>query len=153
VIRVLLFLLCLLPGVAGAHGVHLAATARGGAVLGTARFADGTPMSESVVELRAKDRDAESPAFIKTRTLGDGRFAFPAPLQGGEFTLIVDDGIGHRGEVTLRLTAASAGSPTGTVQTPPPPWGEWASGLGYLLGIFGLASWWLAARERRRSRA
>ena len=145
-IRLAILLICLLPGVAAAHGVRLSVTTGGDAVSGVARFANGSPMAEAVVELQKANAADDSRAMARTRTDVDGRFAFSAPLESGNFRITVDDGIGHRGEAELALVP-SPGSRNASRPEAPGPWRDWLSGIGYLAGLFGLASWWLARRK------
>lgn len=150
--RILILLLLLWPGVVLAHGVRLSITADGAAVSGEARFADGSPMAEAVVELRRTQSVEQALPLARSRTDADGRFAFPTPRTSGEFSISVDDGIGHRGEATLTLsTDPLTRSTTGAAKTTW-PWREWLSGLGYLLGLFGITAWWFARRRTAPSR-
>jgi nickel transport protein len=137
------------PGVASAHGVRVSVTVSNEAITGSARFADGSPMAEAVVELRDPNKSAEGPARARSRTNTEGRFAFPAPRERGEFLVTVDDGIGHRGEArfTLLIDRVIAGDAPHTHRPEHPPWREWLSGLGYLLGLVGITAWWLARRR------
>lgn len=137
------------PGVASAHGVRLSVTTGGEAISGSASFADGSPMAEAVVELRDSTQSAEGPATARSRTNSEGRFAFPSPREGGEFRVTVDDGIGHRGEARFNLLVdrVIAGDAAHTHRPEHPPWREWLSGLGYLLGLVSITAWWLARRR------
>lgn len=150
-IRFVLPLLLLLPEVAAAHGVSLSVTASGEAISGEARFADGSPMAEAVVELRRTDilpqTSSSAVASARGRTDADGRFAFPTPRAPGEFRVTVDDGIGHRGESTLQLSIDPRNHAKTAAERRVWPWREWLSGLGYVLGLFGITSWWLARRQ------
>lgn len=146
--------LLLLPTLVVAHGVRLEVTTYEEAIVGRASFADGTAVAEAPVELRGVSA-AQSRSLARTRTDVQGRFAFPVPTDAGDYRLIVDDGLGHRGELTLTRSAdapSSTAEPSilsTTVQHSHRHWRDWASGLGYLLGVFGLAAWWLGRRKAR----
>ena len=148
--RLVVLLALLLPNVGSAHGVELSVTIYRDAISGSARFADGAPMAEAVVELRHPDRPRDVPAIARSRTNAEGRFALPAPREARELLLSVDDGIGHRGE--RALSTGSVLLPTTTANDRRWPWREWLSGLGYLVGLLGLASLWFVRRGTSSSR-
>lgn len=151
-----------------AHGLNLSVTAYEQAVAGRASFADGSPIAEVPVELHAAER-----SLARSRTDTEGRFAFPAPPAPGVYRIIVDDGLGHRAAVRIEIgdgtgMGADADADTDTDTDPDPApasamieetphthshWQQWVSGLGYLLGLFGMGAWWLARRDGTRTRS
>lgn len=157
-LRFVIILMACLPGIAAAHGVRLSVTAGNDAVVGSASFADGSPMAEAVIELRESTKQDELVTVARSRTHADGRFAVPLPRMPGEFVVVVDDGIGHRAESRLTITVndspgdgkninVSIANPASHDHS---HWREWLTGLGYLFGIFGIGSWWLARRGAAR---
>lgn len=150
----------LLPGVAFAHGLRLSVTLGNDAITGQATYADGAPLANATVELQPQGERATDAAPARSRTDADGRFAFPSPRKPGEYRVVVDDGLGHRRETSLTLGAAWP-QPAAQAPTAAPAvtiedryahagWPQWLSGLGYLLGVFGLASWWASRRSGGR---
>ncbi len=154
-LRCALIVILLLPGFALAHGLRLSATVGSEAIAGQATFADGSPVADAPVELRPDVEPAESATLARSRTDADGRFAFPTPRLPGAYRVTVDDGRGHRRETFLTLASPSP-LPASAPASPPvvaipdrhaqAGWQQWLSGLGYLLGLFGLASWWASRR-------
>jgi nickel transport protein len=166
VFRFVLIVVALLPSLSLAHGVRVTASASDEAVVGIATYADGFPLVDAPVKLMRSDPSAGDTLLAQTRSDEDGRFAFPAPRSEGKFLLTVEDGLGHRGTIDLTVLGGASNNPTAlpapdTPATPharvensesAPNWARWASGLGYLFGLFGLASWWLSRRNATRSR-
>jgi hypothetical protein len=162
--RSLIILLTLLPQLALAHGVSIDASVSGEAIVGTASYADGSPLVDASVTLSHVGSSANDKILGQGRTNDEGRFAFPSPRHEGEFLITADDGIGHRGTVsvmvaarvvstdTVRPNLPAAPTPTAIDPKSPSSWTRWVSGLGYLIGLFGLASWWLTRRGATRSR-
>lgn len=143
--RIFLILALSLPELAYAHGLNLSLTDGDEAITGEVTFTDGAPLVGAAVELRpaAEGNPAATPAA--TRTDADGRYAFPAPHRAGEYRLIAEDGLGHRSEIVF----VARGDQRKVESTPShSPWLRWLSGLGYLVGLFGIASWWLSKRNK-----
>lgn len=164
--RATLIAILLLPAVALAHGLRLTITVGDEAIAGRATYADGSPLADAPVELQTQGDQAPGATLARSRTDADGRFAFPAPRNPGAYRIAVDDGLGHRRETFLTLGTARAPGPTAAIAAAPIPaaapalviadshanagWQQWLSGLGYLLGVFGLASWWASRRRAGR---
>ena len=164
--RRVLIVIALLPQVALAHGVRVTVSMDGEVITGLVTYADGSPMVNASAELcRFNPADAQT-LLAQSRSNGEGRFAFPAPRSTGKFQITVDDGLGHRGKTSLIVSAdtpapSSADADTSASITPPAGlqtssvetnWVRWLSGLGYLLGLFGLVSWWFSRRANKRSK-
>jgi nickel transport protein len=162
--RSIIILLALLPQIALAHGVRVAASVNGEAIVGTVSYADGSPLVDVSIKLTSADPSTGDKTLGESRTNDEGRFAFPNPSKGGEFLITADDGLGHRGKVAVVTTSrvvpsapvmpATPAVPTPVANDPNSPsnWARWVSGLGYVIGLFGLASWWLSRRGAMRSR-
>jgi hypothetical protein len=73
---------------------------------------------------------------------GQGRFAWFVD-QEGEWTAIAEDGMGHRGEISLRAgTAASnAPEPVREASGSPPQWTKAILGLSAIFWLSGLVFW------------
>jgi nickel transport protein len=163
--RRVLIVLVLLPQLALAHGVRVIASMNGEVITGLVTYADGSPMVNASAELSRSDPADARTLLAQSRSNGEGRFAFPAPRAPGEFQITVDDGLGHRGKTSLIVSAntpapSSADADTSAPITPPAGlqtssvekhWVRWLSGLGYLLGLFGLVSWWFSRRANKKS--
>ncbi len=162
--RSLIILLALLPQTALTHGVRVEASVMGQAIIGTAFYADGSPLVDASIKLTSADPSTPDKVLGQSRTNDEGRFAFPSPSNRGEFLITADDGLGHRGKVAVVTTSRIAPSAPVMPTAPAVPtaasdepnsisnWARWVSGLGYVIGLFGLASWWLSRRGATRSR-
>jgi nickel transport protein len=164
--RRVLIVIALLPQLALAHGVRVTASMDGEVITGLVTYADGSPIVNASAELSRSDPADARTLLAQSRSNGEGRFAFPAPRTTGEFQITVDDGLGHRGKTSLIVSAdtpapSSADADTSAPITPPAGlqtssvetnWVRWLSGLGYLLGLFGLVSWWFSRRANKRSK-
>lgn len=148
-LRAALIAILLLPAVALAHGLRLTITVGNEAIAGQATYADGSPLADAPVELQAQGDRPTGATLARSRTNADGRFAFPSPRHPGEYRVVADDGLGHRRETFLTLGAIGPPAAPARVITDSHAnagWQQWLSGLGYLLGVFGLASWWVSRR-------
>lgn len=163
--RRMLIVTALLPQLALAHGVHVTVSINGEVITGLVTYADGSPMVNASAELSRSDPSDTRTLLAQSHSNDEGRFAFPAPRAPGEFQITVDDGLGHRGKTSLIVSAntpapSSADADTSAPITPPAGlqtssvekhWVRWLSGLGYLLGLFGLVSWWFSRRANKKS--
>lgn len=126
-----------------AHGVA-ATVGHGGAVTVTARYEDGSPLAFAPCEVLPP---GGPPAFQVGRTDRLGRVVF-LPDRAGEWTVRITGEDGHGAVVPVvvdaALAAAAAGAPRagggGRV-------GKLMTGVGVLLGVFGIVSLTL---QRRR---
>lgn len=148
-------LLLAAPQVASAHGLQLSGIVNASAVTGSVFFADGSPAVAISVEITLVDPSNLNSFRTKTLTDGDGRFAFPTPRREGNYQLTVDDGLGHRSTAYIEVPTPPLEGTADAVHFTEHShahgqWQKWLSGLGYLFGIFGAASWWLARRQRHR---
>jgi len=162
--RSLIILFALLPQLVLAHGVRIDAAVSGEAIVGTASYADGSPLVDASVTLSHDGTSANDKILGQGRTNDEGRFAFPSPRHEGGFLITANDGLGHRGTTSVIVAArlvptdtARPALPVAPIETSndpkrPSSWARWVSGLGYLIGLFGLASWWLSRRGATRSR-
>lgn len=136
--------LLLLLSAAGAlaHGVG-SAIGRADAVTVTFRHEDGSPLAGVPCEVLPPDG---GPAFQTGRTDRLGRVVF-VPDQDGRWTVRVTGQDGHGAVVPVVVDAAALG--TGSAAAPPPAGRGWKllSGVGVLLGVFGIVSLTLQRRK------
>lgn len=159
-----LIVIALLPQLALAHGVRVTASMNGEVITGLVTYADGSPLVNASAELSRSDSSDSRILLAESRSNGEGRFVFPAPRAPGEFQITVDDGLGHQGKTSLIVTADTSIPSSADASAPITPpaglqrssveanWVRWLSGLGYLLGLFGLVSWWFSRRKKKRSK-
>ncbi|EPR30649.1 hypothetical protein dsat_1371 [Alkalidesulfovibrio alkalitolerans DSM 16529] len=162
-----------LPHEAFAHRVHAFAWIEGGQVMVDAYYSRSSRVNGGKVEIV----DTASGAVLATGTTdAEGRAVFAVPMEhGGQgLTIVVDAGAGHRAEWSIapeELAAgdraeaavpataepalgAESGAPAAAKppQAPVPPddgpgLRDVVGGLGWIVGIFGIAAW-LDARRR-----
>jgi nickel transport protein len=137
-------LLLIGPLPAWAHGVRGEYASGGMAV--TATYSDGKPMSYARVDILAP---GGGPTFQSGRTDRNGRFCF-YPDKPGQWTVVVNDEIGHRLELAIPISngldsvATNGGS---HVEKATPVWMSAAAGIGIILGLTGIFMAW---RNRKR---
>jgi hypothetical protein len=146
-----------LPQIAFAHGIRVAASVGAEAITGVASYADGSPIKNASAELSGTEPSGGSLVLAQGRSNDEGRFAIPTPSVPGHFIVTIDDGLGHRGTLTVRIAdthlippvtgAVSIGSQT---ERGPSTESRWLSGLGYVLGLFGTAALWFSRRDSTR---
>ena len=138
---------CSLPQLAHAHGLNLSLSDGSEAITGDVTYADGAPLSGASVSLQPAATRNEADERVVTRTNAEGRYAFPAPRRAGEYRVIAEDGLGHRTEIVFVVREDHRkldATPT------PSAWSRWLTGLGCLVGLFGVTAWWLSRRDRTR---
>jgi nickel transport protein len=166
----LLYAVALAPP-AAAHALRLSAQVDGPEVRGQVLYSDMTPARQEAVELHAADgasdeaSDEASAVLARTRTDDDGRFRLSAPA-GVAYRVVVWGEEGHRAELLVRPSLA-AGAVTGTVADAAAllraelqplrediarmeqriRWHDVLGGVGYIVGLCGLAAWFLSRRR------
>lgn len=129
-----------------AHGVEGEVRILSGAVVVTAWYDTGEPMSYARVEIYAPDSRFR---FQSGRTDRNGRVAF-VPDVPGTWRVIISDRLGHRLELRVKVTAP--GESIGEVHGGGPPLPRPLAavvGVVLVLGIFG----WVRGFKRARRRA
>jgi nickel transport protein len=128
-----------------AHGVQ--GRIDSGAVVVSAAYDSGEPVRYAKVTISGPDSKV---AFQSGNTDRNGRFSF-SPDVPGEWTVVVDDGIGHRLKMdvqvdeTMRLRSDQA--PAGAPQIRNCSYERALAGVAVIFGILGIALW-LKARRR-----
>lgn len=131
------------PSQSLAHGVHINGKP-GQAMILDIYYDGGDPMSFAKVKISGPSG--------KTYQVGNtdafGRFSF-LPNKQGQWTAVVNDGMGHRAEI--KITASPDGQASTEAASPvgqgTPVWARAMWGLSAVMFIFGLLSW-LAARRK-----
>ena len=109
------------------------------AVVITAKYDTGEPAGNCDIEIYSAARGAEPYHF--GRTDPQGAFAF-VPNETGEWTIVVDDGFGHRVDKPFEVDWSAA-----TESSSSPPFERVFTGLSAILGLTGLALWWKTRRQ------
>lgn len=138
----LMVLLALMGSVVHAHGLQMTAQVDDGRLVGELRDSGGAPMTGLTVRLMG------TRAPYETRSDPQGRFSFPLEPQLERVRVVAEDGLGHRAELAMQLVRTPQ---VGTLASVPRDtrWRELFAGLGYIVGLAGLAAWWLSRRSRR----
>lgn len=111
--RIMLYLVLLsMPLIAGAHGVDLFARVEGSNLVGTMRFADGTPVSLRPVKAFAPDGSL----LEETQTDEAGHFTLPV-RELVRHRLVGEAGEGHRGLFTVSESEIRSAVSTGEAAT------------------------------------
>ncbi len=141
----IVFCLAIWPTVCLAHGVHMSCLP-GRAMVLQAYYDGGDPMSFVKIKLTGPDGKTYQAGNADAK----GFFAF-VPDRQGKWTLVANDGMGHRAELTVdagpecqTAKQAAQSSDQGV-----PTWAKAAWGLSAFMFIFGVFSW-LAARRRTK---
>jgi nickel transport protein len=146
----------LLPAAAFAHGVEIYdLTGQAGAR--TLRFMYSTGESMLFAQVKVYPPSTPDATVQETMTDRDGYFSF-VPFENGPWRLTVEDGMGHKGEITVAVadeteTAAEAQNAAPGGKLPegkllkgklPPPVAA-VLGLSLILNVFGL---WYAGKNK-----
>lgn len=141
---------------AAAHGLNLVAHAEGESVSGLAEYSDRSPAAGLFIEVR----DADGGAVLAEGSSGaDGRFRLTVPVRPA-YRVAVEGEEGHRAEVTAtRLAASTAANSAASGEALRLLREDIArlehrirlqdilGGIGYILGLAGLAAWFMARRR------
>ncbi|WP_114648939.1 carboxypeptidase regulatory-like domain-containing protein [Pseudothauera hydrothermalis] len=144
------WLLCAALPVAS-HGLYVTAHAEQGAVVGLAAYSDHSPAAGLFVEIT----DAAGREVLAQGVSGDdGRFRIGVPERAA-YHVAVEGEEGHRAEVNvarlacgaldgeaLRLLREDLSRLEHRIQLR-----DVLGGLGYIVGLFGLAAWFMARRR------
>lgn len=132
-------------GQAWAHGVHMSC-APGQAMILDAYYDGGDLMS--FVKLKITGPDGKT--YQVGNTDAKGRFAF-VPDKAGKWTLVANDGMGHRAELTVDAAPGGQATKANVQSSDPgvPMWARAAWGLSAFMFIFGLFSWFAARRRTK----
>lgn len=137
-----------------AHGIDIDARVRG-TMEGQARYHDGTPVRDATVTAS----DPAGKEIGRTTTDRQGKFMLKARFRC-DHRLLVDTGDGHGAERTIAAAQLPPGlPPRGDVPVSPttndesygqrPSLRDVLSGIGYIVGVPGIAFYFLGIRRRR----
>lgn len=144
---VLIGLVLLFPRTVPAHGTE-GAVCQGGWVV-EAKYVGGEVMSFAKVTVTAPQSDKP---FQTGRTDRNGKFAF-VPDAPGTWQVVADDEMGHRLTMAVEVPAASlvgSNEPPVAAANPRTSLASRALfGVGLLMLLAGLASWWQAKKLRQ----
>jgi nickel transport protein len=142
--------LAALPAAAFAHGVDIS-EATGRVDLRTIHclYSTGEPMLFAKIRVFTPSRP-DAPAQESVADL-NGYFSF-APFEAGDWRLIAEDGMGHRGEIIVAVDDGAApgeAAVTGAAPAKPPTLIAAALGLSLILNLFAL---WHFVGLRKKNR-
>ncbi len=158
-LSIALLALILVGTTAHAHGLRVSVQPEIDALRGQALYADGTAARGERVELHELD-GAGAPVATAV-TDADGRFRLPAST-GRTYRVVVEGDEGHRAEAIAVLAAPAAGAEvSAAIRAEIAPlredlarlehrirMGDVIGGVGFIVGLFGAAAWWMAHRRR-----
>ncbi len=128
-----------LTGSAFGHGLVAKIELAEPAVVVMAKYDTGEPAGNCDIEIYSAALGPEPYHF--GRTDPGGAFAF-VPNETGEWTVVVDDGFGHRVDKPFQVDWS------GTAQSDSsPPLERVFTGLSAILGLTGLALWWKTRKQ------
>ena len=150
--------LTLAAAAAHAHALRLSVQPEVDALRGQALYADGTAARGERVEL-FEVGGAQSPVATAV-TDAEGRFRLPA-APGRTYRVVVEGDEGHRAEAIAVLAAPAAGAELGAaIRAELAPlrqdlarlehrirMSDVIGGVGFIVGLFGAAAWWMARRR------
>jgi nickel transport protein len=142
-----------LPAAAFAHGVEIF-DVTGQAGVKTVRFMYSSGESMLFAAVKVYSPSAPEVTVQETMTDRDGYFSF-VPFENGDWRLTVEDGMGHKGEISIAVadgavseTAGAAGtSQSGKLPVPI----AIALGLSLILNVFGF--WYLTGKKLKKPEA
>lgn len=139
-------------GTAFAHGLQVTTGVEGERIVGEVRESGGAPVADIPVSLFDDQPNPKNPARVlhETRSDARGRFFFPLDPALERIRIVAADGLGHRAELSMGVIRTTAAPQSAVVGAPRERfWRDLLAGLGYIVGLAGLAAWWLARRGRR----
>ena len=146
-----LLLILLWSGTSLAHRINVFALLEGQEIKGEVFFSDGKPARKAEIKIKMGEKT------YKTQTDEEGRFAFRLPQRPeAEVKIVAYAGLGHRATLTLSPERPKSKEETSRSLPARPPhlgpsWRDIFSGLGYIVGIFGILAY-LKARHGSKDR-
>ena len=137
---IMLLLVLSAAGTVSAHRIYVDVTSQEVEI--EAYYGDGRPVRNGDVTVYKPNGDV----YLVNRTDDDGRFSFEVKNVDAEYLVIEVEQTGHRAEVTLGTGVGGSGEEI-------PPYQAAIAGLGYLLGLAGIASLYVTWRMRRKEGA
>ena len=123
-----------------------------GGIVVTTRYDTGEPMSYAKVKISAPGADV---IFQSGRTDRNGRFCF-FPDAPGDWKVVVDDGIGHRLEMTVPVSEPlglkSQQQNGEQIKSSLSRYERAIMGISIIFGISGILFWWKGKRILKRGK-
>jgi len=119
-----------------AHDLSVGQRYEGATVVLSAVYGGSEPAAFCQVSVRSPSKLGAE--FQTGRTDARGRFAF-VPDSPGDWSVVVDDEMGHRLELQVRWNGSAGEAPDAAAQ---PIWQKALTGASLLLGLTGLWLWW-----------
>lgn len=105
----LLIFLLVITSYLSAHGVRVQVKQSDGIIIVKAEYDGGSVVKNASVTVRYETETMAPYILLKGKTHEEVNFKFPAPKpkpgEKGTLTISVDDGMGHMGEETFKLTS------------------------------------------------
>jgi hypothetical protein len=117
-----------------AHDLQVRVQQAGPAVLAHTTYAGSEPAAGAAVLVYAPGK--QETEYQSGRTDANGVFSF-VPDREGEWRFVVDDGMGHRAETPIAVSADAAGGLHGTAQPPMSMALKLITGLAIIVGATG----------------
>ena len=134
---IMLLLVVSVAGTVSAHRIYVEVTSQEVEI--EAYYGDGTPVRNGDVTVYKPNGDV----YLVNKTDDDGRFSFEVKTVDAEYLVIEVQQTGHKAEVTL-------GTGVGSSEDEVPSYQAAIAGLGYLLGLAGIASFYATWRMRKK---
>ena len=133
----IMLLVVSVAGTASAHRIYVEVASQEVAI--EAYYGDGTPVRNGDVTVYLPNGDI----YLVNKTDDDGRFSFEVKSVDAEYLIIEVEQTGHKAEVTLGTAAGSSDEEV-------PPYQAAIAGLGYLLGVAGIATLYATWRLKKK---
>ncbi|MCJ2563663.1 MAG: hypothetical protein LN417_06205, partial [Candidatus Thermoplasmatota archaeon] len=127
-------------GTVSAHRIYVDVTSQEVEI--EAYYGDGTPVRNADVTVYLPNGDV----YLTNKTDDDGRFTFEVKNVDAEYLIIEVEQTGHKAEVTL-------GTGVGSSVEEVPSYQAAIAGLGYLLGLAGIATLYATWRLKKKEGA
>ena len=126
-----------------AHDLEVSVRSSQDVFVARASYAGKDPAAYCQVSIYAPKNSSRE--FQNGRTDVNGVFSF-VPDHVGDWRMVVDDEMGHRKEVTVKVTESTAQSSQASSNSQP-LLQKLLTGFGVILGITGLAFWYATKRK------
>lgn len=136
----IVLLVASVAGTVSAHRIYVDVTSQEVEI--EAYYGDGTPVRNADVTVYLPNGDV----YLTNKTDDDGRFTFEVKNVDAEYLVIEVEQTGHKAEVTLGTGVGSSGEEV-------PPYQAAIAGIGYLLGLAGIATLYATWRMRKKEGA
>lgn len=127
-----------------AHGLNVEWRPAGESLVVAASYDDGSPAANADAEVSGPGGGLHTTGS----TDAAGLFAF-VPAGAGSWTVVVDDGFGHRQELVITHEPGAAAATPGAM-SPGTSWRELGTGLAIIFGVTGFWLWRRKAEEAAR---